>query len=71
VEAFLGKCIAQVDPVKNRLQLTEGGEFFFEKLMIATGAHAQTQEIPGNLLKNVFTLHNRQDAKDIGAVAAP
>ena len=71
VDTFLGKAVAQVDPSKNRLQLTDGEEIYFEKLMIASGAHAQRPGMPGSLLKNVFTLHNRQDAKDISEAAVP
>ena len=70
-ETYLGRCIAQVDPVKNCLRLTDGEEISFEKVMIATGAHAKRQEMPGCLLRNVFYLHNRQDAREIGTLAAP
>jgi nitrite reductase (NADH) large subunit len=71
VDPILGKCIVRVDPSMNRVLLADGEEIFFEKLMIATGAHALKQDIPGISLQNVFTLHNRQDAKDISAVAVP
>ena len=71
VDPFLGRSIARVDPSMNRVVLTDGEEIFFEKLMIATGARAQRLDIPGGSLQNVFTLHDRQDAKDISAVAAP
>ena len=50
-ETFLGRCIAQVDPVKSCLRLTDGEEISFEKVMIATGAHAKRQEMPGCLLE--------------------
>ena len=71
VESFLGRCIAHVDPVKNFIRLTGGEEISFEKVMIASGAHAKLQEIPGCHLKNVFSLHNRQDAREIGMAAVP
>ncbi|HEY3419739.1 MAG TPA: FAD-dependent oxidoreductase [Methanomassiliicoccales archaeon] len=70
-ETFLGRCLIKVDPVKNRAILTDGEELTFEKVMIAAGAHAKRHEMPGGTLKNVFTLHNRKDAKEIGAAAAP
>ena len=42
-----------------------------KSFMIATGAKRTATGMPGSLLKNVFTLHNRQDAKDISEAAAP
>ena len=71
VESLLGKRIERVEPSKNCLLSKDGGEILYDKLLIATGAQAQRQEIPGAFLRNVFTLHNRQDAKDISAVAVP
>ena len=71
VDTFLGDKIEKVEPPNNCLHLNGGGEIFYQKLMIATGAHAQKQDVPGNGLRNVFTLHNRQDAKDISATIRP
>ena len=71
VDTFLGKSIEKVEPSNNCLHLNGGEDIFYEKLMIATGARAQKQEMPGNGLRNVFTLHDRQDAKDISAIIRP
>jgi nitrite reductase (NADH) large subunit len=60
-----------VDPVKGLIRLTGGDEITFEKLMIAAGAHANRQKIPGCTLRNVFTFHDLGDAKEIEAEAAP
>ena len=71
VVTFLGDSIERVEVSNNCLHLNGGEEIFYEKLMIATGAHAQKQEMPGHGLRNVFTLHDRQDAKDISAIVRP
>src|SRR5207253_6874642 len=46
VELKLGCEVSSVDCNRKRLNLKSGGEFGFEKLIIATGAHPRTLEVP-------------------------
>ena len=58
------KCeIASVDPGRKRLSLKSGGEFGFDKLIIATGARVRTLDIPGAQLANVHYLRSLDDSK--------
>ena len=60
------KCeISGVDAGRKRLALKSGGEFGFEKLIIATGARPRTLDIPGSQLKNVHYLRSLDDSKSI------
>src|SRR5438445_13821527 len=47
IELKLGCEVSSVDCYRKRLNLKSGGEFGFEKLIIATGAHPRTLEVPG------------------------
>src|SRR3984957_1388172 len=53
IEVRLGCRIAGVDPERKRLSLESGGEFRFDKLLVATGARVRTLDIPGAELANV------------------
>jgi NADPH-dependent 2,4-dienoyl-CoA reductase/sulfur reductase-like enzyme len=50
---------------RKRLVIENGGEFGFEKLIIATGARPRTLNIPGSRLQNLFHLRSLNDSKII------
>src|SRR5207253_5953423 len=56
IELKLGCEVSSVDCNRKRLNLKSRGEFGFEKLIIATGAHPRTLEVPGAKLQQVFYL---------------
>ncbi len=63
IELRLNCEISSVDPGRKRLALKSGGEFGFEKLIIATGARVRTLDVPGSQLKNVHYLRSLDDSK--------
>lgn len=65
IEARLGCQVSSVDAKGRRLVLSSGGEFGFNKLIVATGAHPRILEIPGANLRNVFYLRSLDDSKAI------
>jgi NADPH-dependent 2,4-dienoyl-CoA reductase/sulfur reductase-like enzyme len=54
-----------LDSERKRLALKSGGEFGFDKLIIATGARVRTLDIPGARLVNVHYLRSLEDSKSI------
>jgi 3-phenylpropionate/trans-cinnamate dioxygenase ferredoxin reductase component len=65
IELKLGVEVTAVDTARRRLILKSGGEFAFEKLVIATGARPRTLEIPGTQLRHVHYLRSLDDSKAI------
>jgi NADPH-dependent 2,4-dienoyl-CoA reductase/sulfur reductase-like enzyme len=65
IELRLGCQVTAVDPAHKRLSLKSGGEFRFDKLIVATGAHVRTLDIPGAGLANVRYLRSLDDSKAI------
>jgi NADPH-dependent 2,4-dienoyl-CoA reductase/sulfur reductase-like enzyme len=65
IEVKLGCRITAVDPAHKQLSLQAGGEFRFDKLIVATGSHVRTLEIPGAHLANVQYLRSLDDSKAI------
>jgi NADPH-dependent 2,4-dienoyl-CoA reductase/sulfur reductase-like enzyme len=65
IEVRLGCRIASVDPQHQRLSLQAGGEFRFDKLIVATGAQVRTLDVPGAQLANVKYLRSLDDSKAI------
>ena len=56
-------------PKRKRLALKSGGEFGFEKLIIATGARPRTLDVPGANLRNLYYLRSLDDSKAIRQAA--
>jgi 3-phenylpropionate/trans-cinnamate dioxygenase ferredoxin reductase component len=54
IQVKLGCAVSRVDVQRKRLVLERGGEFGFEKLILATGARPRVLEIPGANLENVY-----------------
>jgi NADPH-dependent 2,4-dienoyl-CoA reductase/sulfur reductase-like enzyme len=69
IEVKLGCKISDVDAKRKRLTLKSGGEFGFNKLIVATGASPRTLEIPGATLRNLHYLRSLDDSKRIRRAA--
>ncbi len=65
IELRLKTEIESVDPVAKRLHIRGGGEFAFEKLVLATGARARTLNLPGSRLDGVHYLRSLADSERI------
>lgn len=65
IELRLGCPVMDVDPKNKRLSLKSGGEFRFDKLIVATGSRVRTLDIPGADLANVQYLRSLDDSKAI------
>jgi NADPH-dependent 2,4-dienoyl-CoA reductase/sulfur reductase-like enzyme len=72
IELRLGCRVTRVDTERKRLALDHGGEFHFDKLVLATGARVRKLNIPGADSGNVLYLRSLEDSKaiqkQIGAV---
>jgi NADPH-dependent 2,4-dienoyl-CoA reductase/sulfur reductase-like enzyme len=62
--------ISAVDGKRKRLILRAGGQFAFDKLVVATGARPRTLNIPGASLENVCYLRTLEDSKRIRGASA-
>jgi NADPH-dependent 2,4-dienoyl-CoA reductase/sulfur reductase-like enzyme len=69
IEIKLGCEISGVNPEQKLLSLKTGGEFGFNKLIVATGARPRTLEIPGAKLRGVHYLRSLDDSKSIRGAA--
>jgi NADPH-dependent 2,4-dienoyl-CoA reductase/sulfur reductase-like enzyme len=67
IEVKLGCEISGVNPKQKQLSLKSGGEFGFNKLIVATGARPRTLEIPGAKLRGLHYLRSLDDSKSIRA----
>jgi 3-phenylpropionate/trans-cinnamate dioxygenase ferredoxin reductase subunit len=56
-----------IDPKRKVLGLKSHGDFGFEKLIIATGAHPRKLNVPGANLRNIFYLRSLDDSRAIRA----
>src|SRR6185312_618848 len=57
--------VSEVNSKSKRLIFKAGGEFSFDRLVIATGARARKLNIPGANLRNVFYLRTLDDSRSI------
>lgn len=65
IQVKLGCAVSAIDTKRKRLVLQGGGEFQFEKLILATGARPRRLEIPGADLESVYYLRSLEDSKTI------
>ena len=65
IELRLGCRVTSIDSSNKRLALEPGGQFGFEKLIVATGARARKLDVPGADLANVHYLRSLGDSKAI------
>jgi len=65
VRAFLGCEATKIDAGKKTVHSSDGREFSYEKLLIATGGTPITPDIPGMESEGVFHLYSWKDAEEI------
>ncbi len=70
IEVRLGCQVTAVDAARKQLSLQSGGEFRFEKLIVATGSRVRKLDIHGAELANVQYLRSMDDSKAIRQLAA-
>lgn len=57
-----GRRVTQVDTARGCAHLDDGGEIFFDRLLLAVGSAPQPLDIPGGTLPNTFYLKTIADA---------
>ncbi len=65
IEVRLGCVVTSIDSQSRRLKLRNGGEFAFEKLIVATGAQPRKFSNQGSEAGNVLYLRSLDDSKKI------
>jgi NADPH-dependent 2,4-dienoyl-CoA reductase/sulfur reductase-like enzyme len=70
IELRLRTVVRSVDLQHRLLRPAEGEEIGFEKLLLATGAHVRTLDVPGAGLDGILYLRSLDDSKRIRAAAA-
>src|SRR6185312_14854549 len=65
IELLLNCVVSSVDSARNTVCLQSREEVSFEKLVVATGAHVRTLDIPGSDLAGVYYLRTLEDSKRI------
>ncbi|HEX8983895.1 MAG TPA: FAD/NAD(P)-binding oxidoreductase [Bryobacteraceae bacterium] len=70
IEVKLRTAVERVDFENRLLRLPGGGEWHFEKLLIATGARVRTLDVPGADLDGLFYLRSLDDSRRIRDRAA-
>ena len=70
VDLRTGVTVAMIDPAAH-LVTFDGGTIGYDKLLLATGAHARRVDIPGTGLGNVFYLRTLPESDALRAAFAP
>jgi 3-phenylpropionate/trans-cinnamate dioxygenase ferredoxin reductase subunit len=70
VDLRTGVTVAMIDPAA-RLVTFDGGTIGYDKLLLATGAHARRVDIPGTGLGNVFYLRTLPESDALRAAFTP
>ncbi len=70
IDLRLGVEVESVDPGTHRLRIKGGGQFGFDKLVLATGARPRTLSVPGADLKGIHYLRSLADSAAIRDHAA-
>ena len=70
-EVLLGNAVVAIDTAKRSLQLADGGQLAYDKLVLAIGGHARSLPVPGADLAGVHVLRAMADVNAIRAEAAP
>jgi NADPH-dependent 2,4-dienoyl-CoA reductase/sulfur reductase-like enzyme/nitrite reductase/ring-hydroxylating ferredoxin subunit len=65
IELIRGRRVEQADIRKKMVLLHNGDTLNYDKLLLTTGGRAIDLEVPGNKLKNIFTLRTYDDAERI------
>jgi len=70
ITIMLNKNVTGVNPKEKKISFEDGGSITYHKLLIATGGEPRRINIPGEDLKNVFTLRSFDDSNRIIKAAA-
>ena len=70
VDLRTGVTVAMIDPAAH-LATFDGGTIGYDKLLLATGAHARRVDIPGTGLSNVFYLRTLPESDALRAAFTP
>jgi apoptosis-inducing factor 3 len=65
IELMLGKKVTKVDAVSKNISFEQGETLPYDKLLVATGGIPRTLNVPGETLRNIFTLRSYSDARAI------
>lgn len=68
IELRLESEISAVDSKRKMLILKSGGQYSFDKLIVATGARPRRLNIPGAHLRNLYYLRTLEDSKSIRGI---
>ena len=67
IEIMRGKTVTQVDSAKRKITFSDGENFQYDKLLVATGGEPRRLDIPGSDLKNIFVMRSMADTDAIVA----
>jgi nitrite reductase (NADH) large subunit len=62
VTAHIGVRATKIDPASHRVQLNDGSQLSYDRLLLATGARSKMPDIPGRELPGIFALRDLSDA---------
>ncbi len=65
IELLLNKKVIKIDTENKSITTNSNEKFTYDKLLIATGAHAYVPEIPGSTLPSVLSVRNLKDIEKI------
>lgn len=69
IHLFKGIRATKLDPTKKTVSLSDGDALEYEKLLLATGAHARKWQIKGADKEGIYYLRTVDDAKKLNAIA--
>ncbi|HHT9111640.1 MAG TPA: NAD(P)/FAD-dependent oxidoreductase, partial [Candidatus Brocadiaceae bacterium] len=71
IQLYLNCTVKHIDPKNQKITLTDGSAFSYDKLLLATGSNAALPPIDGiNTSRGVFTLRTIEDVMNISRSAA-
>lgn len=65
IELQLGERVARIDPSLRVLELSGGGNVFYDKLLMATGAALRHMDVPGRDLDGILYLRTLRDCESL------
>ncbi|WZL73107.1 FAD-dependent oxidoreductase [Clostridiaceae bacterium 35-E11] len=65
IEIILGRRVENIDPIQSTIQLDNGEQVIYEKLLIANGSKAFVPPVEGVEKEGVYTLRSLEDLKEI------
>lgn len=70
IDGWLGARVERIDPAAGHVELADGRQAPYDRLLLATGSRPFIPNIPGLDLGNVFTFHSMADAEAIVAAGS-